>query len=242
MALLLRDGSIFLHIPKTGGNWVTQVLYREKLVRCEFGAYKHVDLAHLFTSLGPTPWKQFKHWSRNLPARVRINLNWRRHGKPYMFCFVRHPLSWYESWFKYMHQESMQWRRYGDERRLADWHPNALLNGTGSEDFNSFMRNVLARRPGYVTELFGNYTQPGMIDFVGKQENLRDDLISVLASRGLDFNPDRIRDHVDVGISTPRPGLEIVWDRQLRDEVLKLEYAAIKRYGYQPSHTQDSPG
>lgn len=232
MALLLKDGSIFLHIPKTGGNWVTQVLYRENLVLSELGAHKHVDPPHLFANLGNTPWQLFKNWGHNLPARLRVNLSWLRHGKPYMFCFVRHPLAWYESWFKYMQQESMQWKYYGDTRNPTNWHPNAMLNGTGAANFNDFIRNTIKRRPGYVTELFGNYTQPDLIDYVGKQENLREDLIHVLSKRGLDFNADRIRSSAPVGVSRPKSNTQLHWEDELRQEMLRLEYAALIRYSY----------
>lgn len=232
MALLLKDGSLFLHIPKTGGNWVTEVLYRERLVKAEVGAYKHVDLPHLFAGIGHTPRKRLVNWTRNLPARALINLHWVQHGKPFLFCFVRHPLSWFESWFRYMHQDTMRWRDYGNEHSLADWHPNAMLNGTGSPDFNQFVRNVIARRPGYVTELFGNYTQPGLIDFVGKQENLREDLIHVLSLRQLQFDPERIRAYGRIGVSRPPEEIHIAWNEDLRQEVLRLEYAALRRYGY----------
>ena len=124
MALLLRDGSIFLHIPKTGGNWVTSVLRQQNLLRAEFG-HKHSDFAHLFSRTPKRRVEQLPNWL----SMVGVKRRWARHGKPFMFCFVRHPLSWYESWFKYMNQSHTNWYNFGDERSLNDWHPNAALNG-----------------------------------------------------------------------------------------------------------------
>lgn len=225
MALLLKDGSIFLHIPKTGGNWVTTVLREQNLVRAEFG-HKHADLAHLFSRPAKRRLRNLPGWLGMLGARR----HWARGGKPFMFCFVRHPLTWYESWFKYMNQAHTNWRNFGDEKSLYDWHPNAVLNGLGSTDFNRFVRNVAARRPGYVTELYGAYTAPA-VDFVGKQENLREDLIRVLTRLGLEFDEAFIRSHREVGVSSPQ-SVEVAWDAELRQQVEKLEYAGLVRYGY----------
>ena len=237
MALRLKDGSIFLHIPKPGGNWVTDVLYRENLVSQTIGGHKHVDLPHLFSGIGDSPWDQFRNWIGNIPVRSRVSLDWARGGKPFIFCFVRHPASWYESWFKYMNQESKQWRDYGNEHTLSDWHPNAVLNGTGSTDFNQFIQNVIDKRPGYVTELFNSYTAPGLVDYVGQQESLREDLIHALSQCNLDFNPDRIRNYSKVGVSKPKKKLTIEWDPRLRREVLDLEYATLVRHNYLNSNT-----
>ena len=83
-------------------------------------------------------------------------------------------------------------------------------------------------RPGYVTELFGWYTKP-QIDFIGKQESLRDDLVKVLKIMNVDFDEDFIRTYKEVGVS---PTKKIVWDEDLKTEMFKLEYAGVVRYGY----------
>ena len=43
MALLLKNGAVFLHIPKTGGNWVREVLGKLDLIESEIG-HKHSDV------------------------------------------------------------------------------------------------------------------------------------------------------------------------------------------------------
>ena len=233
MALILKDGSIFLHIPKTGGNWVTEVLYEQGLVACELNPNnKHVDFSHLLTATGGTPQRRFNSWLRSLRGRAKINMNYLTGNKPYFFCFVRNPVSWYESYFKYMSQPSVAWKHFGDARSLKDWHPNAILNDTGSDDFNQFVRNVLDRRPGYVTELYSGYTLPGLIDFVGTQENLREDLIHVLKTRKLEFDAQAIRGHCVIGASIPPPSVRVEWDAEVRRRVMELERVAMDRYGY----------
>ena len=43
MALLLKKGECFLHIPKTGGSWVSVILKEQGFVYKEIGYHKHID-------------------------------------------------------------------------------------------------------------------------------------------------------------------------------------------------------
>lgn len=129
-----------------------------------------------------------------------------------------------------MLQPSREWRYWGDEYDIYNWHPNAVLNGLGNPDFNQFVRNVIHKRPGYVTELYGWYTKPQM-DFIGKQENLVDDFIRVLEMMSVNFDEEYIRNFEQVGVS-PEPGTKITWEDSLKKEVILLEYAGMVRYGY----------
>ncbi|TWT64190.1 sulfotransferase family 2 domain-containing protein [Rubinisphaera italica] len=223
MALLLKNGSVFLHIPKTGGNWVTRVLEESNLVAFRF-SHKHADLKHL-TFAGKT-------WKKRLQNQLRYTVRNARFGnrEPYMFCFVRHPLKWYESWFKYMSQPNRNWLSFAEASKAYGWHPNANIDGLGAAEFNQYVRNVIAKHPSYVTNLYDGYISP-QVNFVGKQENLREDLVTALEQAGLDFDADFIRNFEDVGVSkSPRSSIE--WEPELRTHVLQLELDCLHRFGY----------
>jgi len=222
MALILKGGAVFLHIPKTGGNWVTAVLREAGLAKGGLG-HKHADMSRLIA-----PINHHKSLARAHATVHRIKS--KLEPKPYMFCFVRHPLKWYQSWFKYMTQPKRNWRNWGQEKDMFDWHPNAALNGCGDEDFNQFVRNVNQKRPGYVTEMFAGYAQP-QCDFIGKQESLREDLVRVLQELNLNFDEDFIMNFKETGVS-PEPKQKVEWDPELRRETLRLEHIALLRYGY----------
>ncbi len=231
MALVLKNDAVFLHIPKTGGKWVTSVLEEMDLVRQKIAPrQKHLDIDHFFA------YRSCQCWNRMTGAFRRGNGSGSRKKDGFMFCFVRHPLSWYESWFRYMSQPSRNWQNWGDQCDPGNWHPNAILNGTGSSDFNRFIENVLHRRPGYVTELFGWYTKPPM-NFIGKQENLVDDLIEVLDLMNIDYDEDFIRNYKKIGVS-PDPANKIIWNEKLKQEIERVEYAGMVRYGYENSTVQ----
>jgi hypothetical protein len=226
MALLLKDGSVFLHVPKTGGRWVGKVLVAAGLVKSHLG-HMHADADRVLSPFGGSG----RHLLMYLLKR-RLGLLPRK--QPFMFCFVRNPLDWYESFFNYNCEPAVNWRYEGDVHDPHNWHPNAQLNGLGSADFNCFVRNVITKYPGYVTEMYGRFATP-QISFVGKQENLCEDLITVLKKLQMPFDEQFIREFGKIGVS-PKRSTGLVWDPDLKAEVIRLEYAGLTRWGYVASH------
>ncbi len=222
MALILKSGAVFLHIPKTGGNWVTAVLRECGLVVGSIGS-KHSNLDRLVSPFDGRSGKRLGMMER---ARASSVLK----PKPFMFCFVRHPLSWYESWFKYQTQPACDWRDWGSDKDVLAWHPCCPLNGCRSEDFDGFIRNALEKRPGFVSEMYSEFAKP-QVEYVGRQESLRDDLVSVLKRLNLTFDEGFVRDFKEVGVS-PVPRQKVEWDPELKQRVLELEHLALLRYGY----------
>lgn len=222
MAVLLRGGSIFLHIPKTGGSWVHQVLKDQHLCRGSFD-HKHADFDRLIANR----WEQ---GVRVLAGRCADA--WSRPAVPrrsgFRFCFVRHPLKWYESYWKFM--QGRGWNDWGRENSREQWHPNSVLNGLGDPDFNGFMRNVIRKRPGYATEMLYAYTKSG-IGFIGRNEQLSDDLITVLRHLALPFDEAALRGRERVNVSA-HSGQTIEWDPALRRLALMMELPALAHFGY----------
>ncbi len=219
MAIQLKGGAQFLHVQKTGGSWIKQTLQQNELMVRKLGA-RHADYdLNLLRST----------WSlRERLANTSLLLATQRDpAEVFRFCFVRHPLSWYESWWKYM--QSLEWRDWGVRNSARHWHPNSGLNRLGSKDFNQFVRNVVAERPGYVSELFFSYTKPG-ISFIGKTENLRADLAQVLRILDLPFDIDGVDGSPPVNVSEETSTPE--WDPKLRTTVLRLELPALVLFDY----------
>lgn len=245
MALLLKCGAVFLHIPKTGGSWVTEVLEEQGLIQrhiCHIHSDLHQVLRYLHISK-TLSYELSAHIKPYISLDLKRKLNvWSRQvtfkslqetqvidNTPYIFCFVRHPLHWYESFWRYMCKQ--KWPILGNQYDPNNWHPNAPLNGLGNTDFNQFVRNVIRMRPAYVTEMYGWYTLPGT-NFVGKQENLAEDLITVLTELDVKFDSDRIRQHQPANV-TESKSTPFRWDEQLCQDLLKLEMATFRRYGYE---------
>jgi len=231
MALTLADGSLFIHVPKTAGNWVRSVLEENNLAATEIG-HKHSTYDR--TLLKETPitdeLDHLRQAARMVWSRVGQTLGDgdpdRERRPQFRFCFVRHPLTWYESWWKYQERRD-EWEYFGDKESEGDWHPNATLNGLESPDFNEFVSNVVRHRPGYVTELLLSYAKPG-IDFIGKKENVRDDLATVLDQLGLSYDRGSIYSSEKVNVSSK----ELEWDPDLKRTVKRLELPALLLFDY----------
>ena len=147
---------------------------------------------------------------------------------PRRFCIVRHPLAWYESWWKY--NNGLDWPKWGRDASATYWHPNSILNDCGSRDFNSFIRNVLNKCPGYVSELFSSYAKPG-VDWIGKTETLADDLVRILNHAEVFFDEDALRAHPRANESKT-PSTKVIWDPDLRELIMRLELPALVHFSY----------
>ena len=110
------------------------------------------------------------------------------------------------------------------------WHPISTLNGLGDNDFNTFVRNVIRIRPGYVTELYSSFVKPG-ISYVGQTESLADDLIIVLKHLCLPFDAKAVKKTFKLNVS-PVPATKLKWDEELRQTVMRLELPALVYFDY----------
>lgn len=227
MAILLTDGSLYLHVPKTGGNWVARVLSDAGLIRREIG-HKHATYERAVNEVRLRPEKQVLGMAAGIALdKFRRKFLGHRYQRPFTFCFVRNPLTWYESWWRYMGKRG--WNQWGEEGNPHRWHPNAGLNGLGDPDFNVFMSRVLARHPGYVSMLLFQYATP-FADYVGRMESLAADVARVLDLRGLPFDRDGMARLSKINES--QEGQRLEWDPALRQAAIRLELPALLKFGY----------
>lgn len=231
MAIKLINGAEFLHIPKTGGSWVTSILESNNLV-LSYKGHKHADFDSNLFDYDSNLFPIGKGRKRNLiqlfsylKSKV-IFKDLSYNTTPFRFCFVRHPLSWYESWWKYM--EGIKWRDFGKTNSASQWHPNSILNGLGSHDFNEFIWNVIKKRPGFVSELYMSYTKSG-IDFIGKTESLHYDMLDLLIQFNFEVDREKLLSYPKVHKSKT---IKVEWDPKLKAIMLKLEISALIHFGY----------
>ena len=178
--------SIFYHIPKTGGTWVRRAIEAAGIPAAEVGDSPHCA----FTSTNGSG--LFK------------------------FAFVRHPLTWYQSFWCY--------------RMRLGWRMEDTLDPCMSRNFETFVDNVIQRIPNHLVWRYEKYVgpDPGVLDFVGKQENLQQDLIRALRMAGEKFDEDKILAVPRLNASSTHPE----YADNLREKVLNSEAEVISRFGY----------
>jgi hypothetical protein len=224
MTCFLSNGAIFHHIPKTGGTWVFSALQALNLVSRPCG-HVHADYFH-------TAWHEILYPPRGWFAGVGRSFKPARSpaftASTFRFCFVREPLAWYESYWRYMQDQG--WPHWGTEGEPSQWHPCAPLNGLQSDEFNTFVGRVNAKRPGFVSEMFSLYTDAS-ISFVGKQESLVEDFMKAMGLMNLYCSPAFLEKRKKENLSL-FSAAKVKWNHNLVKKTAYLESAAYERYSY----------
>ena len=128
MTLIMKNCA-FVHIPKTGGMWVRQVIGESPDIPVFCNVRVVLDL-------------QTTEGQGNTQHNVPLN---RIENKP-IFCFVRNPITWYRSY----------WAHKGYK---AAWSgSNSFDKGVHSDNFSEYIDKVLTYE-GYTKQLFDFYTQ-----------------------------------------------------------------------------------
>ena len=130
-----------------------------------------------------------------------------------VFCFVRHPLTWLRSYWQ-CKQQVVRDRRGGSIDTIVDF------------PFNTFVDLFIRDLPGYISAFFAGYTDYS--HFVGKQENLREDLNCLLKYLHISYNSqilfDRPRENVIPSVA------KFTIPQALK--IMELEQPIIQKFKY----------
>lgn len=212
MNFFKHTGGLILHIPRTGGTFIANMLGRLG-VRVSVWNYARQDGY-------PMKHSTLMHLQRTQLAQVRS-----------VYAVVRHPLSYYESTHAWLSQAG---RRNRAELRLRwKWHPSQIPADHFDEDFNTWLDKMVRYEPAWVTRLFEAYLGPeggGCCDYVGRLEHLRVDLVKILRMLGYDCDQALNVRWCAAEIERNARKREYQWDPVLRQRVLELERPALRRF------------
>lgn len=189
---LVLANSLFVHIPKTGGTWVRKAL-----------------------EAAGVPWKR-----TGSDAHVPFHVIESAVEGRFTFAFVRHPVSWYQSYWAF---RMAALDRYG--RTPFDEHLSA--------DFNEFVANHCTHRPGALPEPYEGYAGwPVRLDRVGRCERLAGGLVEALTLAGERFDPEVIRACAPANVSPAEFKGSTGYRDATRELFLRAERDVLARYGY----------
>ncbi|WP_440934361.1 hypothetical protein [Candidatus Pelagibacter sp.] len=213
MSFVIKKNIYFLHIPKTGGNWVWKVFEKSgfKMIRSNpINKHANYDFLAGYNS------SFLKIFNFNLKNKNRF------------FCTVRHPLTWYESFFKYLHFFNRM--NFGETGKLysKDWHILSPLNNFPKNDFNEFVKNINIKYPGFLTYLYNSYIFPTNARVL-KIENLKEDLISLNKDWDLGLNLSVLDNTQKINVSNK---IKINWTEENLKNTIKNEKVLFSRYNY----------
>lgn len=224
MAVVLKsnvDGQnwAFVHIPKTGGVWCRKVFEIHNLLQ---------EPVHELDVNGPSDWPLFPSSpagviSQHATARA---CGW---DPSLAFAFVRHPLTWYRSNWRYT------LGAHGSEllRTVSGPRLNGIDCLMGADSMIAWIEACLAFYPeGMVSRLFQTYTSG--LGFVGKLESLESDLHAAMELASVPDVPERF----DVEPQNTSEALTCSAEDpcylpiDFAERILKAEWWATSRFGY----------
>lgn len=199
--IIVPKYAVFYHVPKTGGSFVNQVV----MDTCE-----REGLAY----------RLIKNNQRHAtPGQVLIG-----HEQPPMdlptFCVFRRPVSWYESWWRYMCKPHTRWSRI----KNSDHHPFQPLYKCWDTDFPAFIEKVLELECGYLGKLYARY----QCDVVASTEHLRKQLALFGRQVGLDLR-------TGIPAVNVTPTARPTWKEGHRRRINQCETEAIDACAYATS-------
>jgi hypothetical protein len=186
-----NDRFLFIHVPKTGGSWVSRALQAADIeVQEEFG---------------PTAYH---------PLLSELD----RRGR-FTFAFVREPLSWYGSIWRFRNQHQ--------------FHKHPIHGGLPYDqfidlDFPDFVAQVAEHLPGFLSNHYELFVGPpeNEIDFIGRYENLEGDLVSGLRAAGQEFDEVALRSLAAINTTAPHPPCP----EETRLRLMRSEGEAYERF------------
>lgn len=138
----------------------------------------------------------------------------------FRFAFVRHPVSLYRSYWQY--KMTTQW----DVR-------NPLDMDCRSDNFVEFIQNVLNKYPGAYGRSLVKYvgTRDQEIEFIGRYENLVNDLVHALRLAGERFREETILGFPPYNVSD-KLRFPAQYTSELETQVKLAEAEVMDRFGY----------
>jgi len=134
----------------------------------------------------------------------------------YTFAFVRHPMNWYKSYWCW--RIATGWEK--------DWQIDIKCR---NNNFTRFIQNVVEYQCPFVTRIYDHHIGfPKQLTFVGKQENLANDLVTVLNHLEVDFDEKKLRKTARQKVSLQNPACPT----PLYKKLMTLESAVLKEYKY----------
>ena len=127
------------------------------------------------------------------------------------------------------------WPNFAPVRRNGrrEWHPTAELEDLRNDSLPDFLWNIADQKPGFASRMFASYVTP-QIGFVGKQERLVDDLISVLKYLNESFDEQRIREFAPINKSR-FDNSKRTWSVELEQKLAHQDRESFRRFGYADS-------
>jgi hypothetical protein len=218
--MLITRYFLFIHLPKTGGQFVREVC--DRYLPAEWRVPNDIP-PH-------APYREVKDRFPDLP----------------ILCFVRNPWDWYVSWFHYIretpplesHPAAAMWET-AFELGKSDFAETVRRACTGEGFGNPNTAGVMRERgidhySAIYWQMAGDGVEEGRVE-VGRSEDLVGDLVGFLERHDVPLSPEfeeKVRNHPRVGTGKRAQDYRSYYDDELRELVADKARGLIQAYGY----------
>ena len=157
------------------------------------------------------------------------------------FATVRHPLTWYESWWRYVQSPKVKDRPETlDEQGRPNfdtwigegvWHPLRRIAHCHDSSFSTFIDNVISDQPGFVTNMYeeylGSHQSTSTVDHIIKMEDLHASFSALCRSYG--WKVPTVTKHENQSLQS----LTTDWSSAQIEKMQSLESDALQRFDYE---------
>ena len=209
---------LFLHIPRTGGGWIQHVTNKLEIPR----------------SLSQRKYPKTLFANHRLLGHYILEQSKFDFDIRYIWSLVRHPISFYESVWGWLHKNPHDNREH--IRSEWSWHPLMRAAQLFDEDFNVWVEKMLEEEGSWVTRLFWMFLGPpggDFCQFVGRTETIEDDFFYMLRQMGYGELLEEKKDYVNslkVPHSSKKAQSIVFWDNGLKSDVLREERLMVNRW------------
>lgn len=218
---LTNTNTAFYEIPKTGSTFIREALTRVNI------SYELMSPYSYFQSDPPPIYE--------IGSKDYTNVGYYRHSPwwayPYIkdkYCIVRHPISWYESFWKFF-------MSLKPEARFMGFFSDFLLPDNEIENsFSDFINRIINHHPSMYTRMIESFIGPNQYNIMTeilKTENLNNDLIQVLKNLGYDKNYNLNLIH-DIDKQNVSDDYDLIWGNGQKKQILYLEQEVLRRFNY----------
>jgi hypothetical protein len=153
----------------------------------------------------------------------------------FVFSFVRHPLKFYTSVWRYVKKMRLKGKQRLDYWR--PWWPTLEVVRNWDDDFHTWVCCMLEAQPSWATRLFEQYVGPEhgeFCHFIGRQETLAEDFCQVMSMIGygdvIDKHRDRIHARRHINAVSPKRVDRVAWSYEAETAVRDSERLIIRRF------------
>ena len=209
---LRKNGDLFQHIPRTGGTWIENAL-----------RLSGIGCSRWISSAQPLNYAT-KHCLLGLYYKEYYNVVNR------VFSFVRHPIPYYASVWKWMTQH----HGVNCMKERWTWHPHLTVAKLYQPNFNDWVFMMLKKEPLWYTRLLENYVGPKggeFCNYIGRTETLTTDFCEVMEWLGYEKEIETNRETLcSSGKLNASVGSPVEWSAELKAEVVETERLVIERF------------